>query len=563
MTAESMHSAPGPSADLIVASRRIYTMADGARGALDGGVVVGDGVIQELVPRDQLDSRRAENTRVIDVEERPVLPGFVDPHAHVEVACRAAYGTVDIRAPECSNVADIQDRLAAALPDAEATGWVVAQANLFFDRKLEERRLPTRKELDHVSSTIPIAVRAGGHVTVLNSAALKQSGIDRDYVPPARSVTGKPIVEFCSCHHEPTGVVKEMDNLLPFPLEDQDSITAALRTGIHEAFTRNGVTTIGEISETVDGIACMDRLAARNALPVRMLVYLWSPGTMPIEQGCDWRTHFSLTTDAQDLRIQGIKLFADGGYSAASAAVKSEYVHVEDPHCGQIALSEQEIEQALGLTGDAGLQLAIHANGDRAQEWLCEMIERYSGLAPTGLSPRIEHAGNFRPDPETSTRWQRAGIVPMPQPVFLYTFGDYFVDYLGDYGSRGRFPFRTLLDDGWPLSASSDVWVGSEREATSPLFGVWCCVARESYAGKVIDPEQALSVAEALRMHTLGGAQAMGEAHSRGSIEPGKLADLAILERDPHTAATADLRRLRVDMTILGGRVVYERTPSK
>ena len=105
-------------------------MVDGAPGALDGGVVVEDGVIQELVRRDQLESRRADGTRVIDVGERPVLPGFVDPHAHVEVACRAAYGTVDIRAPECRNVADIQDRLAAALPDAEATGWVVAQANL-------------------------------------------------------------------------------------------------------------------------------------------------------------------------------------------------------------------------------------------------------------------------------------------------------------------------------------------------------------------------------------------------------------------------------------------------
>lgn len=563
MTGERIDGRPGPSADLIVVSRRIYTMVDGAPGALDGGVVVEDGVIQELVRRDQLDSRRSEGARVIDVDERPVLPGFVDPHAHVEVACRAAHGTVDIRAPECRNVADIQDRLAAALPDAEATGWVVAQANLFFDRKLEERRLPTREELDHVSSTVPIAVRAGGHVTVLNSAALRKAGIDRDYVPPTRSVTGRPSVEFCSCHHEPTGVVKEMDNLLPFPLEDRDSITAALQTGIHKAFTSNGVTTIGEISETVDGIACMDRLAARDALPARMLVYLWSPGTMPIEQGCDWRTHFSLTARSQQLRIQGIKLFADGGYSAASAAVKSHYVHVQEPHCGQIALSEQEIEQALGLTGDAGLQLAIHANGDRAQEWLCEMIERHQGAARAGLSPRIEHAGNFRPDPETSTWWRRAGIVPAPQPVFLYTFGDYFVDYLGDYGSHGRFPFRTLLDDGWPLSASSDVWVGSEREATNPLFGVWCCVARESYAGKVIDPEQALTVAEALRMHTLGGAQAMGEAHTRGSIEPGKLADLAVLERDPHTAAVDDLRRLNVDITILGGQVAYERTPQK
>jgi predicted amidohydrolase YtcJ len=103
------------------------------------------------------------------------------------------------------------------------------------------------------------------------------------------------------------------------------------------------------------------------------------------------------------------------------------------------------------------------------------------------------------------------------------------------------------------------VWVGSEREATNPLFGVWCCVARESYAGKVIDSDQALTVHEALRMHTLGAAETMGGDHLKGSLAPGKLADMAILERDPHTAASADLRRLRVETTIVGGEVVWER----
>jgi hypothetical protein len=535
-------------------------MVPGSDRPLDGAVAIRDGVIQAIVRRDEVDDRQAAETRIIDVGERPVLPGFIDPHVHAEVACRASYGTVDVRAPECATVADLQARLADALPDAQDTGWVIGQANLFYDRKLAERRLPNREDLDHVSKTVPVAVRAGGHVTILNSAALRRAGIDGDYEPPEYSVTGKPIVEFCSCHHQPTGVVKEMDNLLPFPTEDRDAIRAALATGLADMFTANGVTSIGEISETVEGISCMDDLAVHGELPVRVAVYLWSPGTMPIEEGCDWREHFSLAADEAWLEIKGIKLFADGGYSAASAAVKSEYVHAEHPHCGQIALSEPQVEQALGLTSDARLQLAIHANGDRAQEWLCEMIERHGGESRRGDgSIRIEHAGNFRPGTETSDWWQRAGILPAPQPVFLYTFGDYFVDYLGEYGTRGRFPFRTLVDAGWSLSASSDVWVGSEREATNPLFGVWCCVARESYAGKIIDPEQALTVHEALRLHTLGAAEALGQDRVKGSLAPDKLADIAILERDPLTAATADLRRLRVDMTIVGGQVAWER----
>jgi predicted amidohydrolase YtcJ len=546
------------SAAQLIVSERIITMAAGRPEHESGAIAISSGRIQAVVPRHEIPEWLKTDTHVIDVGSRPILPGFVDPHAHAEVACRAAYATVDVRAPECASVADVQERLANALADSGGE-WIVGQGNLFFDRKLAEGRLPTRDELDHVSRTHPIAVRAGGHVSVLNSAALKAAGIDRDYRPPEQSITGKPGVEFCSCHHEPTGVVKEMDNLLPFPRTDGEILKAALKSELRRLFTVNGVTTIGEISETVGGIATMDSLAQRGELPVRVQLYLWSPGTLPIEDGCRWKDHFSLVADRHMLGVKGIKLFSDGGFSAASAAVNSPYVHTAERHCGAIALTEMEIERALGLTGDAGLQLAIHANGDRAQEWLCEMISGHGGAAAGG-TVRIEHAGNFRPNASTSDAWQRAGIVPVPQPVFLYTFGDYFVDYLGDYGRHGRFPFKTMIADGWTLSASSDVWVGSEREATNPMFGVWCCVARESYAGNVIDLDEALTVHQALRLHTLGGAEAMGVEAAAGSIEAGKLADLAVLERDPLTCAAADLRRLRVDMTLLGGKVVHERT---
>ncbi|MBS1881438.1 MAG: amidohydrolase family protein [Actinobacteria bacterium] len=535
------------------------TMVDDDPAQQDAGVAVSGGRVTAILPRSEIDAHRGPETRLVDVGEKPVLPGFVDSHAHAEVACRTSFGTVDVRAPECATVAAVQDRLADAAADGGVEGWVVGQGNLFFDRKLAEGRLPSKRELDHVSRTIPIAIRAGGHVSVLNSAALAKAGIDHDFVPPTHSVTGRPVVEFCTCHHEPTGVVKEMDNLLPFPVEDETSIAAALESQMPRLFTENGVTSVGEISETVDGIRAMDRLAGSGRLPVRMRVYLWSPGTLPIEEGCRWQDRFSLTSGEERVNVQGIKLFADGGFSAASAAVNSPYVHVDHAHRGDIALTEEEVERALGLTGDSRLQLAIHANGDRAQDWLCRVVKHRGGGRTRGGTVRIEHAGNFCPEQQTRDAWEDAGILPAPQPVFIYTFGDYFVDYLGDYGSRGRFPFRSMTDDGWKLSASSDVWVGSEREATNPLFGVWCCVARESYAGRVIDPDQALTVQEALRMHTLGAAEAIGAGASLGSIAPGKLADFAVLERDPVACATADLRRLRVDLTVAGGSLVFER----
>jgi predicted amidohydrolase YtcJ len=305
----------------------------------------------------------------------------------------------------------------------------------------------------------------------------------------------------------------------------------------------------------------MDRLAVEGRLPARMRLYLWAPGTMTLQQACDWRGHFSLTAPPELLDVAGVKLFSDGGYSAASAAVNSEYVHVDPRHNGSIALTQDQVGEAVGLTADAGLQLAIHANGDRAQEWLCDTIVARSGPSTVPNRIRIEHAGNFRPHDRTSDGWRTAGILPVPQPVFLYTFGDYFVDYLGDYGALGRFPFRTLLDEGWPLSSSSDVWVGSEREATNPMFAVWCCVARTSYAGRQIDPEQALTVDEALRLCTIGAAGAMGEAAEKGSLEPGKLADIAVLDRDVHRVAADDLRAVKADLTMVGGQVVHQREP--
>jgi predicted amidohydrolase YtcJ len=536
-------------AELILASDRIITMAGGDDA---GAVAIAGGRIQGLLRRDEIEAARGPDTQVRDVGARPVLPGFVDVHAHSEVACRAAYGTVDCRAPECGKVDDVLEALRAGLEDHRG-GWLVGQGNLFFDRKLAERRLPTREELDRVSRTVPIALRAGGHVTVLNSAALADAGIDAGYLAPTHSITGKPAVER-DRDGEPTGVVKEMDNALPLPHQDRETVKAAIEEGIHTLFTRNGVTTIGEISETTEGIECMDELAAAGRLGARMRVYLWAPGTLSLDEACSWQDHIRLSAGEDHVRIQGVKLFADGGYSAASAAVKQPYVHTGGCHCGDIALETEDVLEALAKTRAAGLQLAVHANGDRAQDWLSEIVAGAGGAPEGRLRTRIEHAGNFMPDPAAGELWRRAGILPVPQPVFLYTFGDYFADYLGEYGTRGRFPFARLLSEGWPLSGSSDVWVGSEREATNPMFGVWCCVARRSYDGNQIDPEQAISVEAALRMHTLDAALALGEEAERGSIEPGKAADLVVLDRDPLSSSTDDLRTIRASEVYLGGR---------
>ncbi|MCW2692600.1 MAG: putative periplasmic protein [Mycobacterium sp.] len=542
-------------ADLVLLSTRVFWMTAGDPRS-GGFVAVRDGNILATGPREEADQYVGPGTQVRDVGDRPLMPGFVDPHAHMEVAARTLYQTVDCRAPGCRTVADVLDTLREHLSEA-VDGWLVGQANLFFDQKLVDKRLPTRAELDSVSTDVAIVIRAGGHVSVLNSVALQRAGIDRAYRAADYSITGLPTV-LRDETGEPTGVVKEMDNLLPLPELSGADLRRALQRGVLDLFTVHGVTTIGEISETVAGLRELDSLHADGELGSRLRVYLWAPGTVSLEQACAHADWLDLQASPDLLRIHGVKMFADGGYSAASAAVKQPYV-MDGHSCGEVALTLDQIGDALRRTAAAGLQLAIHANGDRAQEEVCEALIVAGGPPEGAPRTRVEHAGNFLPDPTATELWALAGIVPVPQPVFLYTFGDFFPTYLGEYGTRGRFPFRRLLDEGWHLSGSSDVWIGSEDGATNPFFSIWNCLQRTSFLGDRLDIDQRITLAEALRMHTLYAAEALGEADRYGSLEPGKRADVIVLDRDPFEGSDDDLLEVLVDEVYLAGREVHRR----
>ncbi len=543
----------GGPADCVVLGGRAITVQPGASGEAHGVAVKGERILR-LIRREQVAEVQGPDTKVVDLGDRPLLPGFVDVHAHAEVACRTSFGTIDCRAPECATIDDVCDALRSGIAANARGEWVIGQGNLFLDRKLKEGRLPSRAELDRVSRGSPVALRAGGHVTVLNSRALELAGIDRNYRPPSFSVTGLPQV-LRDADGEPTGVVKEMDTLLPFPSYDRGRLRQALEDGLNSYFTRFGVTTIGEISETVDGIETLSEMAEDNRLPVSFRIYIWSPGTLKLKDACGWQKNIDLAARETDIRIQGVKIFADGGFSARSAAVTCPYVG-QDGNCGDIAFTKFFFRRAFEQTQKHGLQLAAHANGDRAQEWLCQRVIELGGGGAGRSRMRVEHAGNFLPQRSTRDWWAKAGIIPVPQPVFIYTFGEYFPDYLGEFGRLGRFPFKTLIAEGWKLSGSSDVWVGSEREATNPLFSIWCCLKRQTYAGAIIDAHEAITLDQALRMHTLDAAATMGEDDIKGSLAPGKLADLIALDRDPFAVSVDELRHLKVDYVMARGRTV-------
>ena len=460
-------------ADKVVVSENVLTMSDRD----DSGpsfAAFKNGRICAVGPVSGLSSWEGSGTEIIDVGDRLVLPGFIDTHCHLEKHARTTYKSVDVRAPRCASIAHVTKELERSIPDSLLDGWIVAQGNLFFDQKLADQRLPTRDDLDRASKDVPIMIRAGGHVSILNTAALERAGFDKSYTPPDDGGHGKAEL-LLDEKGQPNGVIKEMDDLVPFPRASGANLKQAIRHAAGESFTRFGVTSICQLSETVEGLQLMDELIRGQDIGLRIASFITVPATMTLDDACSWQDHLEVSAPPDWFEIKGVKIFTDGGYSAASAAVKSNYLSTK--RNGEMGLTKEEIRAYYVRTQQAGLGLAVHTNGDRAQEIVCEAVLMDEG--PLGGVPvRLEHAGNFLPDYTTVDLWRRAGARPVPQPVFLYAFGDFFPVYLGDYGANGRFPFRRLIDDGWELPGSSDVSIGARLCEKSGSARLWMSMQR-------------------------------------------------------------------------------------
>jgi predicted amidohydrolase YtcJ len=529
----------------------------GVPGRLASAVHVDRGMIKAVGGAEVTAAARQAEVPVFSLGDRYISPGFVDAHAHFELSALAFDATVDCRFPTCRSIDDVLAALREGLESRVTGGWLVGQANLFWDSKLAERRFPTREELDSLSTDVAIVVRAGGHASVLNSRAFEVSGIEA--YDGHQGTTGRGVVER-DADGSLTGFIAELDNFLPLPAAGRDDLKRAIERGARELYTRYGVTTVGEISESLEGLECMDELVAEDRLPLRVEAYLWAPGTMSFDDALRWPELLELRSAAPRMAVRGIKIFADGGYTASGAALLTPYepAFAKAPDWrGSMNLDAAELRDAISRTREAGLQLAVHANGERAQR---DVVHAALGVRDVPGSPvlRLEHAGNVVTQVSTRTELSSTPVHLVPQPTFLYIgFGDFLPDYMGEVGTRGRFPFRTLIDEGWRPAAGSDVHLGADPRQTNPLFGIWCCMQRETFLGNVVEPDERLSFHEALRMHTLDAAAALGRAADLGSLEPGKRADICVLRQDPRDAPLERMPDIEADYVFVDGALVH------
>jgi predicted amidohydrolase YtcJ len=355
----------------------------------------------------------------------------------------------------------------------------------------------------------------------------------------------------------PNGILHELFYALPIPaLSPEAKRRAVIEVARRELLAR-GVTAIGEISDSVDGLNILADATESGDLPLWIRAFVWAPGTLPLKEVLDPGIRSRLPkASPEKFDILGLKIFVDGGISSMGAALLKPYKELRDgrPNFGRLAYSRGELMEIIRRADDLGLQVAAHVNGEYAQRMLCQAIIDTRGRDRSGRLPvRLEHAGNMLTEVETMDFWRRAGAVPITQASGIWHSAPFVADYAGDYMKSGLRMIRTMLDDGWDVSSSSDA-SGSENLVYSPLFGVQEAVTRQACTGEILVPGERVSVMEALRMHTAAPARDLGVSADLGSIESGKRADLVVLGADPRECDPGQISNIDIERVYIAGR---------
>ena len=473
---------------------------------------------------------------VFDCGGRAVVPGFIDGHAHFEMTCCALTHCLSLTTPPYGSLASLADAIferASVTPPGE---WIIVRCSFNLYARVEERRLFTRQELDAVSDRHPIAVLSSLHVAMLNTRALQELGL-WDSPPP------KGVVLHRATDGTPTGVVTEIwDRLPPFTVEQ---VKAAIRRQATDLFLANGVTTIHDLPYSAEDVRALQELQLTGELPIRFRLYYHVPHQVELES----LLAMGLLPGFGDhrLRYGGVKIFVDGvghdGYGNRLYDLKWEPPELVDFICRAHA---------------GGQQLWMHVCSQPAIRLVASAVAEALGRHPAPHRHRIEHAADYLESDADIERVRELGLLVVTTPAFINAQGD----VLGQPGSQ-RWPrpfrLRTLVERGVRVIGSSDS-TGSIPDGIPPLFNIACAVTRRTLSGRQYRPEEALSVGDALRLFTLWSAYGAFEERDKGSIEPGKFGDFAVLSADPTTVEPAELFDLRVEATIIGGEVVWARS---
>ena len=550
-----------PAADLVLRGGIVASMDANVVGAT--AVATTGHLISAVGSDEQISGWIGPATQVIELDGRMLIPGLIEGHGHL-----MSFG----RAQQIIDLSDIRSwdqavsRVANAVDRAQPGQWIFGRG--WHQEKW--RRIPNdavdgvplNRSLNQISPNNPVLLgHASGHAAFANDAALTAAGITHETSDP----NGGTIVR--DAEGRATGLLRETAQRLVAKVGEayqarrpESQKRAELRERVllaGEQALAHGITSFHDAGTGFDIIDLFKEMETAGELPVRLNVMV--RGESNAELAAKLAAYRMVAEDNDFLTVRSIKKQVDGALGAHGAWLLAPYADLPST-AGLVLEPIEEIKETAKLALQHGYQLNTHAIGDRANREVLSLYEQaFATVEVEGdaLRWRIEHAQHV--DPADVGRFAELGVIAAFQGIHSASDGPWIPLRLGERRSeQTSYPWRDLIDSGAVLVNGTDVPV----EPIDPLASLYATVSRMTSQGKPFVPEQALTRVEALASYTINGAYAAFEEDVKGSVTPGKWADLVVLSNDFFAVETADIARLQIEMTILAGQIRYAREPS-
>ena len=525
-----------PDADLIVYNATVWT-ANVNQPYAEALAVRGDTI---LAVGSNADIRKydSDNTEKIDAQNQFITPGFIDCHEHF---LTGGFNLSSVQLRDAKTPEEFASRIAEFAKKLEPGTWILGGD---WDHENWGGELPNKEWIDQYTPEHPVWVtRLDGHMSLANSLALKTVGIDRN----VKNVMGGTIVR--DGNGNLTGVFKDnaMDLVagrIPPPIDQQ--IDEALNAAMHYVAS-HGITSVHHMAGYMDAL---ERARKNNKLITRVYA------AMPLDQWTELEEKIRNEGRGDEwLRIGGLKGFVDGSLGSHTAAFFKPYVDAPNDS-GFFINQPEELYEWISNADKAGLHLMVHAIGDKAINTLLNIYERV--VQENGVRDRrfrIEHAQHIAS--QDFSRFGTLNVIPSVQPYHAIDDGRWAEKTIGDR-IKTTYAFKSLFDAGARVAFGSDWFVAPPNV----MEGIYAAVTRRTLDDKNPDgwvPEQRVTVEQALTAYTINGAYASFEEDIKGSLEPGKLADFVIIDRDLTKIAPDQIREAIVEATYVGGKRVFQR----
>jgi len=557
LTVTTACAGPAP-ADLVVVGGRVVTVDDARPEA--GGIAVRGHEIVAVGSDARIRRFIGEGTRTIELDGRLAIPGFIEGHGHF-TSLGQAMMVLDLNTAR--RWEDIVAMVAEAARNAAPGEWILGRG--WHQEKWESvpepsvEGVPTHRDLSRAAPHNPVDLgHASGHAALVNARALELAGIDRNTPDPP----GGEIVR--DARGEPTGLLRETAQRIVDRVyaHSRESMTAAdreaefrqiIELATDEALAK-GITSFHDAGSSLADIDRLRAMEAAGDLRLRLYVMVRYATNEEMEERLD---DYLIIPEGNDhLAVRCIKRQIDGALGAHGAWLLDPYEDLPT----SVGLNLEPVEDIAGTCELAirhGFQVATHAIGDRGNR---ETLDLYSaafsaaGVAGEELRWRIEHSQHLHPD--DVPRFARLGVIAAMQGVHCTSDGPWVIKRLGERrAEEGAYLWRTLWDLGVVVTNGTDVPV----EDIDPIAGYYSTITRHCFDGSIFYPEECLTREEALRSYTLNNAFAAFEDHLKGSLEPGKLADITVLSDDILALPAEQIPSVTVDYTIVGGTIAYAR----